>query len=78
MWLTVRLLSSHPPSPRRPHTFFFARSHSSSDHCLVWFAAAGSLAGNHFLTLTSGLDNLAALGQLVQWDGAQDIKFELL
>jgi hypothetical protein len=41
-------------------------------------SVAGSLAGNHFLTLTEGTENLTALGQLVQWEGAQDIVFELL
>lgn len=35
----------------------------------------GQLAGNHFLTLTSGLENLAALGRKVLWEGAQDIAF---
>ena len=41
-------------------------------------SVAGSLAGNHFLTLTSGLEQLTDLGQKVQWEGAQDVKFELL
>lgn len=36
----------------------------------------GQLAGNHFITLTSNLDKLQALGQLVLWEGAQDIRFE--
>jgi hypothetical protein len=36
----------------------------------------GQLAGNHFLTLTSGLEQLPALGRLVLWEGAQDIRFE--
>ena len=36
----------------------------------------GQLAGNHFVTLTSGLENLAALGKLVLWQGAQRILFE--
>jgi len=38
----------------------------------------GSLAGNHFLTIVDGLENLTALGQLVLWEGAQDILFEQL
>jgi hypothetical protein len=37
----------------------------------------GQLAGNHFLTLTSGLENLPLLGKLVLWEGAQTIRFEL-
>lgn len=41
-------------------------------------SVAGSLAGNHFLSLTEGTENLEALGKLVQWEGAQDIVFELL
>ncbi|MFK8081705.1 MAG: DUF3830 family protein [Granulosicoccus sp.] len=35
----------------------------------------GQLAGNHFITLTSGLENLMTLGNLVLWEGAQDIAF---
>lgn len=37
----------------------------------------GQLAGNHFITITSGQENLKALGNLVLWKGAQDIRFEL-
>ncbi len=36
----------------------------------------GQLAGNHFITLTSGLENLAALGKMTLWQGAQNIRFE--
>ena len=38
----------------------------------------GQLAGNHFITLTSGLENLHDLGTMVLWKGAQPIRFELL
>lgn len=44
----------------------------------VAFASkVGQLAGNHFLTITQGLENLAALGKLTLWQGAQDIVFSL-
>ncbi|MDD3444922.1 MAG: DUF3830 family protein [Zavarzinia sp.] len=44
----------------------------------VHFASKmGQLAGNHFVTLTGGLENLVALGKKTLWDGAQDIRFEL-
>jgi len=38
----------------------------------------GQLAGNHFLTLIEGQENLMAFGQLVLWQGAQDIHFMLI
>ncbi|MFC1553467.1 DUF3830 family protein [candidate division KSB1 bacterium] len=37
---------------------------------------SGQLTGNHFLTITEGFENLKALGELVLWQGAQDIIFE--
>ncbi|HTK05624.1 MAG TPA: DUF3830 family protein [Ktedonobacteraceae bacterium] len=36
----------------------------------------GQLAGNHFLTIVSGNDQLKALGRKILWEGAQDIIFE--
>src|SRR5664279_6076026 len=33
----------------------------------------GPLAGNHFLTITNGREDLRALGKLTLWKGAQDI-----
>jgi len=36
----------------------------------------GQLAGNHFLTVVEGNENLVALGKLVLWQGAQDIEFK--
>src|SRR5271167_4245240 len=43
----------------------------------VCFASkVGQLAGNHFLTIVKGRENLPALGKLTLWKGAQDILFE--
>ena len=42
----------------------------------VAFASkAGPLAGNHFLTILSRLDRLAALGRDTLWNGAKTIRF---
>ncbi len=44
----------------------------------VHFASKmGQLAGNHFLTITKGRENLMALGKMTLWEGAQDIVFRL-
>jgi hypothetical protein len=44
----------------------------------VRFASkVGQLAGNHFISITSGLENLAKLGKLTLWEGAQEIRFAL-
>ena len=38
----------------------------------------GQLSGNHFLTITEGLDNLYEFGRKVLWDGAQEIEISLV
>ncbi len=42
----------------------------------MFASKAGQLAGNHFATIYEGIDQLFALGQLVVWQGAQDVTFE--
>lgn len=47
--------------------------------CGVHFASKmGQLAGNHFITLTSGLERLPELGKTVLWKGAQKVRFEMV
>ena len=36
----------------------------------------GQLAGNHFLTIIEGREQLRELGRVILWEGAQDIVFE--
>jgi hypothetical protein len=33
----------------------------------------GQLAGNHFMTIVQGMENLSELGRLTLWNGAQDL-----
>jgi hypothetical protein len=45
----------------------------------VHFASKmGQLAGNHFLTIVDGAENVAKLGVSTLWDGAQEILFEAM
>ena len=44
------------------------------DTCFA--SKAGQLAGNHLATIVEGAEHLAAIGELVLWQGAQDIRFE--
>jgi hypothetical protein len=44
----------------------------------VRFASkVGQLAGNHFITIKSPLADLAKLGKLTLWEGAQPVRIEL-
>lgn len=44
----------------------------------VRFASkVGQLAGNHFITVTDGVENLAKLGRMVLWEGAKEIEIGL-
>ena len=42
----------------------------------LFASIVGQLAGNHFLTVVEGNENLRALGELTLWQGAQDIVFD--
>ena len=38
----------------------------------------GQLAGNHFMTVTGGLERLGEFGQKVLWEGGQDVTIEMI
>lgn len=43
---------------------------------VLFSSKLGQLAGNHFLTVVEGQDQLSAMGRTVLYEGAQDIVFE--
>lgn len=69
--------------PAPGHFLFYPGGFSETEILLAYggvrFASkVGQLAGNHFMTVTHGAENLAALGKLTLWQGAQPIEFSLV
>lgn len=72
---------NHTSHPAPGHFLFYPGGFSEAEIILAYGGVSfsskmGQLAGNHFLTITSGLEHLPALGHDVLWKGAQPIKFE--
>jgi hypothetical protein len=72
---------NHTSYPAPGEMIFYPGGISETEILLAYggvsFASKmGPLAGNHFLTITSGRENLPALGKLTLWKGAQDIVFD--
>lgn len=44
--------------------------------CVHFASRAGTLAGNHFATITSNLERLREVGVSTLWEGAKPIRFE--
>ncbi len=73
---------NHTSHPSVGDILFYPGPYSETEIILAYGACSfaskmGQLAGNHFLTITEGRDNLRALGTTVLWQGAQDVLFEL-
>ena len=72
---------NHTSFPAPGHVLLYPGGISETEILLAYggvrFACKmGQLAGNHFITITSGTEHLAALGKLALWQGAQPIRFE--
>jgi hypothetical protein len=73
---------NHTSHPAPGHVILYPGGISETEILLAYggvdfSSKMGQLAGNHFITLTSGLENLPELGRKTLWDGAQPIRFEL-
>lgn len=74
---------NHTSHPSRGDILFYPGGYSETEILFPYGSACfaskmGQLAGNHFLTVLEGHDQLAAMGRHVLWQGAQDIVFEAL
>jgi hypothetical protein len=73
---------NHTSHPAPGHIMLYPGGISETEILLAYggvdfSSKMGQLAGNHFITLTSGLENLMILGNAVLWKGAHNISFEL-
>ena len=73
---------THTVHPSRGDILFYPGGYSETE--LIWaygscsFASKmGALAGNHFLTIVEGAQQMPELGRKTLWEGAQDVLFEL-
>ena len=74
---------NHTSYPAPGDILFYPGGYSETELLVAYgpchFASRmGTLAGNHFLTVVEGRENLHALGTKVLWEGAQDVCFEAL
>jgi len=72
---------NHTSHPAPGHFILYPGGISETEILLAYggvdfSSKMGQLAGNHFITLTSGHENLMDLGNRVLWEGAQPIQFE--
>ncbi|KQQ60601.1 cyclophilin-like superfamily protein [Pseudomonas sp. Leaf129] len=73
---------NHTSHPSVGDVLFYPGPYSETEILLAYgsccFASKmGQLAGNHFLTIVQGTENLRALGVKTLWEGAQEVLFEL-
>lgn len=73
---------NHTSHPAPGHIILYPGGISETEILLAYggvdfSSKMGQLAGNHFITITSNLENLAVLGNKTLWEGAQQIRFDL-
>ena len=72
---------NHTSHPSVGDVLFYPGGYSETEILIAYgsccFASKmGQLAGNHFLTITEGREQLRVLGTRVLWHGAQEAAFE--
>jgi hypothetical protein len=72
---------NHTCHPSVGDVLFYPGGFSETELLIAYGACSfaskmGPLAGNHFLRIVEGQDQLPAVGRKVLWEGAQDVLFE--
>ena len=72
---------NHTCYPSRGDILFYPGGLSETEILFPYGSAAfaskvGQLAGNHFLTVIEGAEQLPTMGKTCLWEGAQDIVFD--
>ncbi|XUW91925.1 DUF3830 family protein [Burkholderia sp. M6-3] len=72
---------NHTSHPSVGDILFYPGGYSETELLIAYgsccFASKmGQLAGNHFLSIVEGKENLREVGVKVLWEGAQDVLFE--
>jgi len=72
---------NHTSHPAPGHLLLYPGGISEMEILVPYGAAlfaskVGQLAGNHFATISEGLADLAELGRMTLWQGAQDLVIE--
>ncbi len=72
---------NHTCHPSVGDVLFYPGGFSETELLIAYGACSfaskmGPLAGNHFLRIVEGQEQLTAVGRKVLWDGAQDVVFE--
>ena len=74
---------NHTSHPAPGDLLFYPGGYSETEFLIAYgsccFASKlGQLAGNHFMTVVEGKENLRALGVKTLWEGAQDVLVEAI